>query len=233
MWTSILKTCAATVLFAAVHSGLASGSSKAAARVLFGPSNADGVYRVLYIAQSFMTTGLLVAYVRRQPSVEIYRVRGPLAWAMHAAQTAALLHATAAAQQVGILRVTGLANLGAWLKGEEVPTMPEAQGPALDSNSVARAAGPFAWSRHPLNLSPVPVFWLWPRMTTTLLAFNVTSTCYLILGSVHEEQRLSEVDGAKYEAYREGGVSFFWPTRVISPSRNLLQLLNSSSTDDS
>lgn len=233
MWASIFRTCAATALFAAAHSVLASRKAKAAAGILLGPSNANGVYRALYIAQSFMTTGLLVAYIRRQPSVEIYRVRGPLAWAMHAGQTAALLHATAAAQQVGILRVTGLANLQAWRKGEEVPTMPEAQGPALDSNSVARAAGPFAWSRHPLNLSPVPVFWLWPRMTTTLLAFNVASTCYLIVGSLHEEQRLSEVNGAKYEAYRRSGVPFFWPTRVLGPGRELIKLLNSSSTDAS
>lgn len=231
MWTGILKTCAATTLFAVAHSALASRKAKLAARTALGPSNVDGVYRVFYIAQSFVTAGALLGYIRRQPSVEIYRVRGPAALIMHLGQAAALVHATAAARQVGILRITGVENLAAWLADNEVPPMPEAQGPALDEHSHERAVGPFAWSRHPLNLSPLPVFWLWPRMTSTLLAFNVAATVYLIVGSWHEELRLKESDGAFYDAYRASGVPFFWPSRFHNPTQRLTKLLSTSHVD--
>jgi hypothetical protein len=190
MWRSMLKVAAATAAFGVVHSLLASRTAKRAAARTFGERNRNGLYRVFYIGQSLVTFGMLAAYIRRQPSRELYRIKGPLAFLMHAIQAGALVYATLAASQIGLRRIAGLESLLAWLGDGPVPPEPEAQGPALDDEGQRYAAGPFAWSRHPLNFSPLPIFWLMPRMTTNLLAFNAAATIYLVVGSLHEEARL-------------------------------------------
>lgn len=211
MWRSMFKVMAATAAFGVVHSVLASRTAKRAAARGFGERNHNGLYRVFYIGQSLVTFGMLAAYIRRQPSRELYRVEGPLALLMHAVQAGALVYATSAAGQVGLLRITGLENFLAWLGHGPVPPEPEAQGPALDEEGRRHAAGPFAWSRHPLNFAPLPIFWFWPRMTTNLLAFNAAATVYLVVGSLHEEARLLEAYGDDYDAYRQSGVPFYLP----------------------
>jgi methanethiol S-methyltransferase len=74
-----------------------------------------------------------------------------------------------------------------------------------------RIAGPFRWSRHPLNFWPLPILWLHPRMTTNLLAFNAAATIYLVIGSVHEEARLRNAYGTDYIAYQQSEVPFYLP----------------------
>jgi hypothetical protein len=201
---------AATAAFGLVHSTLASRRAKRAAANAFGERNRTGLYRVFYLVQSASTFGMLAAYVRRLPSRELYRVRGPLAILMHAGQAVALLHATSA-RQIGIPRNLGLESLRCWLGDELVPPEPEVQGPALDTQGLAHEAGPFAWSRHPLNFAPLPFFWLHPRMTTSLLAFNIAATVYLVVGSLHEEARLREAYGETYSAYQRS-VPFYLPS---------------------
>lgn len=216
MWKSMLKVAAATAAFGLVHSALASRTAKRAAARTFGERNRNGLYRLFYIGQSLVTFGLLAAYVRRQPGRELYRVEGPLAFLMHAIQAGAVVYATWAAGQVGLRRITGLESFLAWLGDGPVPPEPEAQGPALDDEGRRYALGPFAWSRHPLNFAPLPIFGLWPRMTTNLLAFNTAATIYLVVGSLHEEARLREALGGDYDAYRKSGVPFYLPAPAWS-----------------
>src|SRR3954452_21040585 len=108
MWRSMVKVAAATAAYGLVHSALASRSAKRAAARTFGERNRNGLYRVFYVGQSLVTCGGLAAYIRRQRSRELYRVGGPLAALMHAAQAAAAVYATAAARQVGIRRILGV-----------------------------------------------------------------------------------------------------------------------------
>jgi protein-S-isoprenylcysteine O-methyltransferase Ste14 len=211
MWRSVLRIGAAVALFAVVHSVLASRPAKQFAAQAFGERNRNGLYRPFYIGQSLVTFAALVIFVGRQPGVEVYRVRAPWSLFMVAGQLAALLWLAAAARQVGLLRLSGAENLLIWISGGWSEPEPEAQGPALDAEGLARGPGPFAWSRHPLNLAFVPIFWLWPRMTTNLLAFNAAATVYLVVGSVHEEVRLRKAYGRPYVAYRRSGVPFFAP----------------------
>lgn len=211
MGRSMFKVVLATAAFGLVHSALASRRAKHAAARYFGERNRNGLYRAFYLAQSVITFGMLAAYMRRQPGRELYRVRGPLAGLMHLGQAAGLVHATAAARQVGVRRILGLESLIRWLGDGPVPPEPEAQGPTLDGEGQQHLLGPFAWSRHPLNFAPLPVFWLWPRMTTNLLAFNVAATVYLVVGSLHEEARLREAYAEAYDAYRNSGVAFYVP----------------------
>jgi methanethiol S-methyltransferase len=219
MWRSMAKVMAATAVYGIFHSAVASLAAKGAAARTFGPRNRSGLYRVSYILQSFVTFAFLGAYAWRQPNRDLYRIRGPLALLMHAGQVTAILYATWAASQVGLRRITGLESFAAWLGNGHVPQEPEAQGPALDVEGRRNAIGPFAWSRHPLNFAPLPIFWLWPRMTANLLGYNTAMTVYLVLGSIHEEARLRRAFGADYEAYQRSGVPFYVPI----PARNPLQ----------
>jgi methanethiol S-methyltransferase len=220
MWRrSMAKIMVATALYGAFHSALASLFAKRRAGAMVGERNRNGLYRVFYIAQSLVTFGVFASYAWRQPHCELYRVRGPLSILMHLGQASAMVYATWAASQVGIRRITGLGRLVDWWSGELVDPEPEAQGPALDGEGGNNPIGPFAFSRHPLNFVPVVIFWLWPRMNTNLLAFNLVATLYLVLGSVHEEARLREVYGARYESYLKRGVSFYLPV----PSHNPLE----------
>ncbi|WP_165246947.1 methyltransferase family protein [Paludisphaera soli] len=208
----MLKTAAATAAFGLVHSALASRPAKRAAAGLIGRRARDGLYRPLYLGQSIAATAALVSYVRRLPDRELYHVRGPAAALMRGGQAAGLAYMTWAAFQVGVPRLTGLAGLAALGAGDPDPPPPvEAQGPAPDADGRIRAEGPFRHSRHPLNLAPLPVFWLQPRMTANLLAFNLAATAYLVLGSKHEEHRLRAAYGKAYEGYLRTGVPFYLP----------------------
>jgi hypothetical protein len=207
-----LRIGVAALVFAAVHSALASRRAKQAAERVAGERTRNGWYRAAYNAQAVATFGALVAYGRRLPDRQLYQARGVLAALLRAGQLAGIAYLAAAVRDVGVARMAGVASLGALVRGEdEVPPEPEAQGPAPADGAGVRATGPFAWSRHPLNFAPLPVLWLNPRMTVNLAAFNAVATLYLIAGSWHEETRLAAAYGADYEAYRRSGVPFYWP----------------------
>jgi methanethiol S-methyltransferase len=214
MKRSLLKVVIATVGFALLHSALASRTAKDTAARLAGRRQRNGWYRVFYLAQSVGTLTGLLLYLARLPDRVLYEVRGPWARLLNLGQLGGLLLATYAATQIGVTRVLGLASVVAWLREKDrVPPEPEAQGPAPAGDGELRTTGPFAWSRHPLNFAPLPIFWLMPRMTGKLLAFNVVATIYLVLGSLHEEARLRDAYGPAYEAYRHSGTPFYvpWP----------------------
>lgn len=207
-----LKIALATAGYGLLHSALASRAAKRAAARIFGEQRQRALYRPFFIAQAAVTTAALGAYGLRLPARTLYRIHGPAAWLLRAAQAAALAHAFVAAREVGLARITGLESLAAWARGEEVPESPAAQGPELDpSTGELTDGGPFRWSRHPLNLSPVPFFWLTPHLTTRRLAFNLAGSAYLVLGSLHEESRLRAAYGGRYRAYQSSGVPFFLP----------------------
>ena len=212
---TVLRTAAAAVAFAVVHSALASQPAKAAVRRLLGDRNRSGWYRALYNAQAVLTTAALAAYLRRLPDRTLYEIRSPLARLMQLGQLAGLAYAALAVRQVGVTRFAGATSLAAWSRGGAIAPEPEAQGPALGSDGHLQTAGPFARSRHPLNFAPLPVLWLAPRMTANLAAFSALATVYLVAGSRHEETRLQAAYGEVYEAYRRSGVPFYWPRLTV------------------
>jgi methanethiol S-methyltransferase len=205
-----LRILAATGLFAAVHSGVASRRAKSIASRVFGQRNRNGLYRLFYIGQSAASFGALAWYVRRQPGAVLYEIPQPLSWALRGAQVLCLGVSTIAAREVGLRRISGIESFKQWCGEEEVDPEPEAQGPAPDVAGM-HVAGPFRWSRHPLNFWPLPIFWLNPRMTTNLLVFNAAATIYLVIGSTHEEARLRTAYGDKYISYQHSKVSFYVP----------------------
>lgn len=201
----------ATLAFAAVHTLLATRTAKRVAARLAGTVQRDAGYRLFYNGQAVLTFTLLSAYGAALPRHTIYRLNGPAAVLMRIGQGAGLIWLLAAFREMGIARFAGLENLRAALKGIPMPPGPFGQGPESGPDGRLRTGGPYRWSRHPLNAGALPLFWMTPHMTTSRLAFNLVSTAYLVLGSLHEEVRLSHGYGARYAAYRRQGASFFMP----------------------
>jgi protein-S-isoprenylcysteine O-methyltransferase Ste14 len=75
-----------------------------------------------------------------------------------------------------------------------------------------KITGPFRLSRHPLNFGMLPILWLMPRMTVNLAAFNLITTVYSIVGSLHEEERFVETYGGAYTDYQRSDINFFVPS---------------------
>lgn len=115
---------------------------------------------------------------------------------MHSVQLFFVLYLLYGAREIGFLKFAGVPNIAALVTRQSfVPVEPEGQGPILENPNQMKITGPFRLSRHPLNFGMLPILWLMPRMTVNLVAFNVITTLYLILGSVHEENRFVETYG--------------------------------------
>jgi steroid 5-alpha reductase family enzyme len=212
LWSSAFKVAAATAVYAGMHSLLASRKVKTAADRIVGPRRRAAFYRPFYIAQSLVTFAGLYAYSRTLPDKTLYHVRGPAARLMNAGQLAALAYAIWAARQVGAADILGIREVRDFThRKPHIHPEPEAQGPSPESANEMRITGPFRSSRHPLNFAPLPIFWLMPKMTVQLLAYNLVMTPYMILGSLHEEHRLQKAYGQKYERYQKSGVPFYLP----------------------
>lgn len=208
---NVAKMAAATIGFALLHSVLASRQAKQAAGRLVGKPAVDEGYRLFYSVQAMLSFVALVGYGARLPSKTLYALSGPPAWILRGGQCLGLLHLYCAASQVGIARLIGWENLNARRTGRPALPGPLAQGPELDASRQLMTGGVYAWSRHPLNFSGIPIFWLTPRMTDKRLVFNLASTAYFILGSMHEAARLRAGYGDKYRDYERSGVPFYWP----------------------
>jgi hypothetical protein len=205
-----------TAAFALLHSALASRAAKSMAARTFGTRTRNGLYRAFFNTQAIVATGALAMYLRKLPDRELYLVRGPAAILMRAGQAAGLWLLVDGARRVGVLPITGTSSLMRFTRGDDaVPAEPEAQGPALDAHGRLKAGGVFLRSRHPLNLAPLPIFWLNPRMTRNLALFSAIATAYLWVGSIHEERRLLAAYGDEYRRYVNGRVPFFFGARTL------------------
>jgi protein-S-isoprenylcysteine O-methyltransferase Ste14 len=223
MFKSIVKIMAATTLFAAIHSLLASQAAKRIVAEMLGERPRNALYRPFYNVHAVITFVALALYGSKLPDRELYRVSKPLARWMRFGQVVSLLYLIYGARQIGFLRFAGIPNLLAFLRGQKsVPREPEGQGPIVDVNGEMKATGPFRASRHPLNFAMVLAIWLMPRMTVNLAAFNFVVTVYLIVGSVHEEERLRATYGQAYIDYQRSGINFFVPSasQLFSPKSN-------------
>jgi hypothetical protein len=192
---------AATVGVALLHSALASRQAKAIAARVVGERNRNAFYRPFYIAQSVVSFGALMLFLRKQPDSVLWEAPRSAKPLMQAGRLAALGGMVSAVRQIGWDRILGARGLRAWAAGESnVPPEPEAQGPRLEAN--APVIGPFRYSRHPLNFLGLPILWLAPKMTRNWFTFSAVASAYLIVGSWHEEQRLQAAHPKEYTDYR-------------------------------
>jgi hypothetical protein len=213
MFKSIIKIAAATVLVVGIHSVLASKAAKKKASELFGERTRNGLYRPLYNGLAIATFGALGLYALKLPNRELYKIRRPFSGLMRSVQFFFLLYMVYGSREIGFLNFAGVPNIVALATGQSfVPVEPEGQGPILESLDKMKITGPFRLSRHPLNFGMIPVIWMMPRMTVNLVAFNLITTVYLILGSLHEEKRFVETYGQAYIDYQKSEINFFVPS---------------------
>jgi protein-S-isoprenylcysteine O-methyltransferase Ste14 len=199
-----------SVLWALVHSLLASRRAKELARRVAGAHYRDGLYRVVYNAQSLASLLWLARWFARLPDSELYRVRPPWSWLFRAGQAASLGVLLSGVWVVGIPEFAGITPLWKLLTGKDVSPEPEAQGPPIGTDGEVVRSGAFRFTRHPGNLGALGFFLLLPRMTANRAALTALVALYVVLGSLHEEQRLGAAYGAAYERYRRA-VPFLTP----------------------
>jgi hypothetical protein len=193
-----------TLVFAALHSILASKAVKRAVGRVIGQRRRAGTYRLVYNAQAAVTTGFLVVYLNRLPDRTVYRITGPVAWAMRSAQLVSLLALLKCVQAVGLANFLGLAQLFRFQTyADPGPPTIEGQGPALSATGEIRITGPFQYHRHPTNFWPLVILWMQPHRKLSGLTFTIISTVYMLLGSYHQDLRLADTYGELYRRYRD------------------------------
>src|SRR5215207_6602255 len=200
------------VLWALIHSVLASKQVKDLTLRIAGPPSRAGLYRFTFNAQSVVSLLWAARRFSRLPDRELYRVRPPWSWLFRASQASSLGVLLSGVRVMGILNFAGLIPLRDLLAGRELRPAPEAQGPPLGSDDEVVKAGAFRFSRHPGNLGALGFFLFLPRMTANRAVLLVLVGLYVVLGSLHEEHRLRAAYGAAYERYRRA-VPFLVPGR--------------------
>lgn len=177
----------ATLIYAAVHSWLASLRVKAWARQHFGPQARRG-YRLFYNVFALLSGGPILALLYLLPDQQLYQMPRP--W----------VFVTSLGQLAGIsIIVVGILQTDPWhFIGLRQLTAAENAPPA-----VMQTDGLYNWVRHPLYTGGLLLIWLMPAMTLNLLTFFIVLTIYLVVGARLEEKRLIHEFGKPYEAYQQ------------------------------
>jgi methanethiol S-methyltransferase len=190
------------VLWAFLHSLLASKQVKDLTRRVAGPRYRDGLYRCAYNLQSVVLLAWAIRWFSHLPDQELYRARPPFSWMLRIGQAASLGVLLSGVRVIGFLDFAGVTQLRGFLAGLDPGLEPEAQGPPIGADGEVVAAGAFRFTRHPGNLGVLGFFLLLPRMTVNRAVLTALVALYVVTGSLHEEYRLRVAYGVSYERYR-------------------------------
>jgi hypothetical protein len=203
-----------TLLFALIHSLLATNWMKRQVEALFGRRVRDGLYRFAYNNITYGSIGLMVLAFSRLPDRVVYRIPRPWSLLMRLGQAFGLWLIADTNLRMGVGRFTGMSGAWEFLSGAEPQREAPAQGPRFDEATDAAPGGAFRLSRHPNNLGPTLIVCLQPTMSVRLLTFAVIGSLYSYFGSILEERRIRAEYPQRYDAYRARAPFFFpIPTR--------------------
>ena len=186
------------IVWAGIHTALASKTVKHRVREVFGPSTRRW-YRLAFVIFAVLSL-LPIALVHFLTDDRVlYRVPSLWRWLMIAGQVGCLIALAVSLQQAGLSYFLGLAQL----TGHDKEPAPDLQ-----------VRGLYRYVRHPLYLFSSLLMFLTPTMTLHLLVLYSLGTLYFVAGSVHEEALLEDTFGDAYRAYREQVPKFIpWPGR--------------------
>jgi hypothetical protein len=213
-----LRTAAATLAWAAVHSLFASHAAKRRATRAVGERTARGWYRIAYNAQAVATTAALGAYVWRHRGPVVYEATGAARPAVRVAQALAIAAFLRALYDGGPGDLSGVRPLAAWLRGEPLRPIPDGQGPVENDAGRPAPRGLSFYTRNPANAFIVPVLWVAPRVRAGWAGMGAVCTAYAVAGSLHGERMMRARWGEAFAAYQRSGVPFLVPRlRPVRP----------------
>lgn len=186
MTTSFWIILLSFLVYGLIHSWLASLRLKAQARRIFGPST-DRWFRLAYnlIAVLILLPILLLPILLIDKV--LYRIPFPWILLTGGVQVLAALAILVGLRQTGISSFLGLRQLLSPYHGKP---------------PVFVTAGLYRWVRHPLYTAGLLIIWLFPIMTSNLLALNIGMTAYIFLGATLEERKLEGEFGEAYTQYK-------------------------------
>ena len=192
--TLMILFLAAFLLWALTHSVTASNWFKQWIRSFAGEQFYQGWYRAIYNLLSVISIfPIFVIGSLLLPNAVVWQISQPWAFAFYVVQGFALIGLAISLWQTGIMRFLGLSQVFRYLEGSrKMPAQP-----LLVTTGVYRRV------RHPLYFFTLLLIWFFPMMTLQLLLFNLASTVYFLVGSIHEERRLLSQFGDQYESYRK------------------------------
>jgi len=184
---SVLILTAFFVVWALVHSLLASLPCKNWARRVFG-AGVDRWYRLAFNVFAVITILPIFPMLVFLPDRALYVVPVPWRWLMVGGQVVALAGLAGSFLQTGPLHFLGLSQLFA-------------RQPAPTGSLEVR--GFYCYVRHPIYSFGILLLWLTLAMTVNLLTVYILTTLYFYVGSLHEERRLLAEFGDAYQDYQQ------------------------------
>lgn len=193
------------IVWAAVHSFLASSSFKSQVRRKMGARAFDGTYRLLYNITATLTfLPVLLAGARAIPHLIVWQLARPFNVLFVAIQLLGLAGLAVSLLQTDVLRFAGVGQFVRYLQGRA----------DVNPSPILITGGVYRIVRHPLYFFSLLLLWFSPVMTLSLLLFNIAATLYFWIGSKYEERRLAAAFGERYEAYRRSVPSLI-PVKIF------------------
>src|SRR5437879_9671580 len=131
-----------TLLFALIHSLLATNWMKRRVEDLFGRRVRDGLYRFTYNNITYASIGLMVLAFSRLPDRVVYRVPRPWSLLMRLGQAVGLWLIADTNLRMGVGRFTGLSGMWEFISGDQPSREAPGHRPQLggDTESATRRA---------------------------------------------------------------------------------------------
>ncbi len=190
-WESGLWIWLSGLLFAVVHSVLASQSCK---QYLYRHGLKEPRYRLLYSVFSVLTTAVWVWFVHQLADASLYQTDGLIWLVMVALQVLGLIVALLAFQPID-----GLVFLG--VRKAKLGTDPFI------------VSGIYRWLRHPMYMGAMLILLAMPEQSYNGLHFSLVICVYFIVGSRFEEQRMLK-EHPEYATYQVSVPAFIpWITK--------------------
>jgi protein-S-isoprenylcysteine O-methyltransferase Ste14 len=189
----VLQIWATLIIFAVIHTALASHGAKALAVRVLGARDASATYRLIYNVIAVAALGPALYLVWTRPDVELYRFPAPFDLIALVIQGLAALGMAYSVYQLDWTFFVGVSQL-----------IGPPKNTTIDSTSTAQlvTTGLHRFVRHPLYTTSLILLYLVSPMTLNRLALVVGMHVYFFIGSIFEERKLVREFGDAYRDYQ-------------------------------